>query len=126
MEKNDELEQLTDIFATCGRCRAPVCASLDTVTEAERVVIFAYNLASPGFYSFDSTFRCSRGHYVYGCFEMLGALFAAGISTSKGVYFNINLTSPRILIPSCTSCIQPLSSSSRAVIGLSGDEERRP
>lgn len=80
-----ELKELTDIFTTCRRRRAPVYASLDAVIEAESVVIFAYNLASPGFYSFDGIFRHSRGYYIYRCFEVLTALHAAGISTSKAI-----------------------------------------
>lgn len=125
MKRMMKMKQLTDVFATCGRWRVPIFASLDTITEAEIVVIFTNDLASCRLDSFDSAFRCPRGHYIYGCFEMLGTLLQLE-SVTKAVYFKINRTSPKTLIPSCTSCTQPLRSSSRAVIGHSGDEERRP
>jgi hypothetical protein len=81
MEKRYGLRQLTDIFATCRRCGDPVLTSLDTVTEAEWVVVFTYNLASAGFYSLDGASRGSRRYYVNGCFETVGALVATGIRT---------------------------------------------
>jgi len=63
-----------DVLATCRRCGDPVLTSLDTVTEAEWVVVFTYNLASAGFYSLDGAARGSGRYYVNGCFEIVGAI----------------------------------------------------
>ena len=59
------------------RCRLyPICASLDTVAQRERVVVFAEHSAAKLFYRANRSLRSTGRGNVDGSLKMLGALRA--------------------------------------------------
>lgn len=116
----------TDVSLSDGRGLYTVCPSLDAVPKGKRVVVLAEDCAAHFLDCTNGRLRCSRRCDVDGGFQLFSTLTKLFRIKAEDVKVRSGHTLPKSLIPSCTSCTQPLSSSSRAVMGFSGDEVRRP